>query len=65
MFLLQTEQTSAAYVPPSACLNILQRITRPQHIGTQILEESSAAISGLAPCECRDYTLESSRHTGR
>jgi hypothetical protein len=49
---LQTAQTRAAYAPPSACRNILQRITRPQHTGTHIVEELSEAISRLAGREC-------------
>lgn len=56
MFLLQTVQTSAAYDPPSASRNMLQRITRPQHTGTQI-EAFSAGIRPLAPKFRPDYTL--------
>src|SRR5277367_330796 len=48
MFLLHTVQSSAAYEPPSACLNMLQRITRPQHTGTHIVAPWSAAMSPLA-----------------
>jgi hypothetical protein len=52
-------------VLPSACLNILQRMTRPQHTGTHIVEAFSAAISRLAGYECGDYTLESGRTRAR
>lgn len=31
---------------------MLQRITRPQHTGTHIVEDLSAAMSALAGCEC-------------
>src|SRR5690349_21629607 len=42
MFLLHIGHTSAARTEPSACLNRLQRIMRPQHTGTQTVEVSSA-----------------------
>ncbi len=48
-------------MPPSACLNILQRMARPQHTGTQSLEDWSAAISASRDANAGDYTLESGR----
>src|SRR5437879_6361011 len=51
MFLLHIVQTSAARTDPSACLNRLQRITRPQHTGTQTVEVSSV-MRLLASLEC-------------
>src|ERR1700722_19108367 len=48
MFLLHTPHSSAAYAPPSACRNMLQRMTCPQHTGTHIVARSSAAIGPLA-----------------
>src|SRR6266404_1169833 len=47
MFLLHMVHTSAARTEPSACLNKLQRIMRPQHTGTHTVEVS-AAMSLLA-----------------
>lgn len=58
MFLLQTVHTSAAYAPPSACRNVLQRMTRPQQTGTHIVEALSAAMMLLAGRESADYTME-------
>jgi hypothetical protein len=40
-------QTSAAYVPASCSLNMLHRITRPQHTGTQTAEVVSGAMNLL------------------
>src|ERR1700721_369741 len=48
MFLLHTPHSSAAYAPPSACRNMLQRMTCPQHTGTHIVARSSAAMSPLS-----------------
>lgn len=59
MFLLHRVHTSAAYDPPFGSLNVLQRITRPQHTGTHIVEALSAAMGALAGINLTDYTLES------
>src|SRR5215470_7791092 len=64
MFLLQLVQTNAASTEPSACLNRLQRITLPQHTGTQTVELSSA-MRPLGRPECEElYTAPCVRTGG-
>src|SRR5438552_5650696 len=53
MFLLHIVHTSAARTEPSACLNRLQRIMRPQQTGTHTVGVSSV-MSHAHPGEVRE-----------
>ena len=60
MFLLHIVQTSAARTEPSACLNRLQRIMRPQHTGTHTVEVSAVIAHPGKASNAQDYTPRSS-----